>query len=115
MVVAGPGDDECAVRPLAVRKADPALLGHVELAAQPPIVALQEVGAGVFGRNGNHRFWILDFGFWIWVLHLPVFRHSAFCLLPSAFFLVFLALQRPHPLPLRPFAQAARLVTEYGE
>src|SRR5487761_1443303 len=79
MVVAGPGDDECAVRPLAVRKADPALLGHVELAAQPPIVALQEVGAGVFGRNGNHRFWILGFA--------PA-RLPSFCLLPSAFCLL---------------------------
>ena len=53
VVVAGPGDHERAVRALAVREAHPALLGHVELAPEPPVVALQEVGAGVLGRNGD--------------------------------------------------------------
>ena len=37
VVVAGPGDHQRAVGAFAVREADPALLGHVELAAQPPV------------------------------------------------------------------------------
>ena len=52
VIPSGPGDEErfVAVR-LGAGVADPAFLGHVELAAQFPVAGLDEVGAGVFRRD----------------------------------------------------------------
>jgi len=53
VVVAGPGDDRLTIGAGAVGKADPALFGDVEFAAQFPVVGFEEVGAGVFGGDGD--------------------------------------------------------------
>ena len=56
VVPSGPADYKRWIADgLAVGVADPAFLGHVELATQPPVVGLLEVCRGVLGR---HR----DFG-----------------------------------------------------
>jgi hypothetical protein len=53
VVVASPGDDRLTIGADAVGKADPALFGYVEFAAQLPVVGFEEVGAGVFGGDGD--------------------------------------------------------------
>src|SRR5260370_29833048 len=85
VVPPGPADDQCGVADgLAVRVADPAFLGNVELAPQPPVVALLEVCRGVLWRHRN----VTD-------------------LLPC----VLQALQAPPPFPQFPLALTQWLVT----
>src|SRR5208337_873782 len=109
VVVAGPGDDERAVRALAVGEAHPALLGDVELAAEPPVVALKEVGARVLGRNGNRADLLLLERFGGQLAQVVGMVPGELC---PGVYRVFLPLERPGLFPLLALAQARGFVAK---
>src|SRR5262245_25966548 len=54
VVPSGPADHERRIADgLALWVTDPAFLGHVELAPQPPEISLLKIGAGVLGRHSD--------------------------------------------------------------
>ena len=106
VVIASPGDHQRAISALAVREADPALLGHVELAAQPPVGAAGKVAARVLGWHGD----IADLRrFRSWACKLSQILGIVPGQLGAGVDGVFLPLQVPGLFPFLAFAQAARL------
>ena len=93
-------------------EADPPFFGYVEFAALFPVVGFEEVGAGVFGRDGDGADLLgfegfgLDEGEIVWVV---------FGELGPIVDRVFLALECPGLFPFGAFAESGGFVAEDGE